>query len=343
MFDTVLQDRGSRVMLLIVTIVAVVAGLYLAKSVLAPALFAIVVGVVVSPVGEKLNRIGVPHAATAVAVLTLASALIVLTFLALEPLLSAMTEQLPKIKREIQSWLDNAKGLLQGIEQITREIEATMGSDAEETTPTAVPTVMDALWLAPGFGAQVFIFVGTLFFFVLTRTDLYKSAGTFEVNLLSADKAVSRYFSAVTLVNLGLGVAVAAVMASIGLNNALLWGLAAGILNYILYLGPLMILSGLLIAGMIQFSGATALLPPFLFMCLNLIEAQFVTPTVVGKRLAINPLSVFLAIVFGLWLWGPVGAIVALPVVLWLGVLLKNEAAFTGARRKVLSFRSTGS
>ena len=85
-------------------------------------------------------------------------------------------------------------------------------------------------------------------------------------------------------------------------------------------------------AGLIQFSGAFAFLPPFLFLLINLTEANFATPMIVGKRLAMNPLVVFIAIIFGLALWGPVGAIVALPVLLWFGVLFRPSDVFVTQR-----------
>ncbi|GLO69272.1 hypothetical protein MACH17_07890 [Phaeobacter inhibens] len=85
-----------------------------------------------------------------------------------------------------------------------------------------------------------------------------------------------------------------------GINSTLIWGLAAMLLNFILYLGLLMMITGLTFVGMTQLGGAAALMPPALFLALNLIEAQFVTPAFVGHQLHLSPLVVFLAIVFGL-------------------------------------------
>lgn len=278
-----------------------------AREILVPVCFALVVGIVASPLADRLNGWGVPRVAVASALLILTSGCLALVFILLEPLLNSMSARLPEIRAEIEGWIQSASGLIRGIETLSNEIEQTIGAtDAGEEAPN-LPTVMDALWLAPDLGASVLIFAGTLFFFMLTRADLYEAAGQFSDTLFKADRAVARYFVAVTFVNVGLGVATAVVLSLIGLNNALLWGLAAGILNYILYLGPLTILFSLIVAGMVQFGGAMALLPPFAFLFLNITGAQFVTPSFVGHRLRINPLVVLLAIVVGLWLWGPVG------------------------------------
>ncbi|WP_223426286.1 AI-2E family transporter [Tateyamaria pelophila] len=319
------SDEARSIMLLIVTIGVVGVVIVTAREILAPVCFALVVGIVASPLADRLSGFGVPRSAIAGALLVLTSGILVFSFLLLEPLLATMATRLPEIRTEIESWVQQASGLMRGIEDISKEIEDAVGSNGAEAESPKLPTVMDAIWLAPGLGASVLIFAGTLFFFVLTRADLYNSAGRFSATLFKADRAVARYFLAVTIVNLGLGIATALVMTIIGMKHAMLWGLAASVLNYILYLGPMTLIASLLIAGIVQFSGAYALLPAFCFLCLNLVEAQFVTPAVVGQRLQINPLAVFLAIVLGLWLWGPVGAIVAIPVALWLAVLLQVQ------------------
>ncbi|ATG36583.1 putative permease [Phaeobacter piscinae] len=327
MLNSMLSDRAARIMLLILTALALGLALFVSKSVLAPAIFAMVVGIVVSPLADRLQGDGIARVIVAASLLLFSCAIIVLLFLSLEPLISGVVEELPKIKREIKSWVYMLSGLLRGIEAISEEIEQTVGTGAASAdVTTGFPTLMDALWVAPNFGAQVFIFIGTLFFFVLTRTDIYAAAGSLGQRLYRAEHEVARYFAAVTLVNAGLGVATAIGLAALGIDSPLIWGLAAMLLNFILYLGPLMMIAGLTFVGMTQFGGAAALMPPALFLTLNLIEAQFVTPAFVGHQLHLSPLVVFLAIVFGLWIWGPVGAIVALPVLLWIGQLLRSSA-----------------
>ncbi|MGP6087408.1 AI-2E family transporter [Antarctobacter jejuensis] len=326
MLTTVLSERAARVLLLIVTVIVTTAALKLGKPVLAPIVFGLVVGVVVSPLAERLIGYGVPRVAVAILLLLTTTVLISLLVLLVQPLLDLLIDQLPRLKAAARRWIVMAADLLQGIETISEEIEGSVGGkDPDGEDVSALPSVSDALWMAPNFGAQFFIFVGTLFFFVLTRNDIYEAAGALQHKLRRADRAVARYFAAVTLVNVGLGLMTSLVMLALGVEYPMLWGLAAAVLNYMLYLGPLLLIFGLTIAGLLQFHGASSLLPPALYLLLNFTEANFVTPWVVGQRLAMNPLGVFIAIVFGLWLWGPVGAIVALPVFLWIGVLLQPD------------------
>jgi predicted PurR-regulated permease PerM len=325
--DALVSQRAQGVLLLILATLALATAAFVAKPFLAPVLFALVVGVVVAPVADRLYLIGgVPRIVTGSALLVIVIGLLLVTFIMLEPLLTAMINQWPKIRAEIQIWVFRLSDVLRGIETLSSEIEETVGVSDEEPT-TAIPSLMDAIWLAPGIGAKFFIFVGTLFFFVLTRDEVYALSRRYRLALFEAERVVARYFATVTLINIGLGTTTAVVLMLIGVDGAIMWGLAAGVLNYILYLGPLVMAFSLLVAGMIQFQGAMILLPPFAFLCINLTEAQFVTPALVGQRMDLNPLGVFLAITFGLWLWGPLGAIVALPLALWVTVLLRQMAA----------------
>lgn len=334
MLANAFSPHAHRVMLLILTIFAMTVALYLGKQVIAPVVFALVIGIVVSPLAERMAALGVPRVGIAILLLLVTTSLIAMLVLMVEPLLNMLIEQLPRLKAAAAHWIDTISDVLRGIETISKEIEGAKGG-TEDTSESALPTVRDALWLAPNFGAQFFIFIGTLFFFVLTRNEIYASVGGMEPKLRMADRAVARYFAAVTLVNACLGGITALVMLTIGVEYAMLWGLAAAVLNYMLYLGPLMIICGLLIVGLLQFTGAMALLPAAAYLLLNFAEANFVTPMVVGQRLAMNPLAIFLAIVFGLWLWGPVGAIVALPVMLWFEVLMRADLLTPSVRRGI--------
>ncbi|WP_264210618.1 AI-2E family transporter [Leisingera thetidis] len=321
---TTLSGRGVRVMLMILTIISITAALQLAQQILAPMSFALVLGIVVSPLADKLAHFGVPRLVIALSLLLICTLFVATVMLLIEPVVNVLIEELPRIKAVMSSLIGKASSLLRGIETISEEIENTVGAEAVEPQ-TAIPSVGDALWLAPSFVSQVFIFMGTLFFYTLTRDDLYRLTGPLYDRLKHADKAVARYFAAITVVNTGLGAVTAVVLMAAGVEYAILWGLAAALLNYVLYLGPLLIMVGLAIAGALQFHGLYAVLPPILFLIINLAEANIVTPMMVGNRLAVNPLLIFLAIVFGLWLWGPIGAFVALPLLLWLGVMLDTR------------------
>ncbi|WP_428515410.1 AI-2E family transporter [Roseovarius sp.] len=311
------SSKLVRACLVILTFVAVVAAAKQAQNLLAPATFAIVLGVVLSPVASRLHGLGVPRSVSAAFALLVAATLIFLLIVALGPLLSALIEQVPRIQQQFRGWMNELTFMLRSFGGMTFDLERTISEGGEDAVEKAIPSVAEALWLAPNLLGQLLIFSGTLFFFLLTRDDIYSAVPHYRVALQQADRAVSHYFVTITLINLGLGTALCGVLMLIGLPNPMLWGAAAFLANFVLYLGPIAIMLSLLLAGLIAFSSAYALVAPASFLILNAIEAQFVTPALVGAQLKVNPLVVFLSIVFGLWLWGPLGGIVALPVVIW--------------------------
>src|SRR5262249_9856161 len=89
----------------------------------------------------------------------------------------------------------------------------------------------------------------------------------------------------------------------------------AAILNYIPYIGPAIMVAVLFAVGLVVFPTlGEALVAPLGFVAVTTVEGQFVMPTVVGRHLTINPLTIFLAVAFWAWLWGPFGAFLAVPL-----------------------------
>lgn len=305
--------------LVFLALLALVGALKIAEALVAPIALGLVMAVILAPILRKMRKLGVRPVISAAVVLFLTASLLIVVVSFVGPIITQLLELVPKIEVELQRWLEEALRLVRGLGNLSSEIEETFSEGSEEAVKAAVPGIVDALWLAPNFAAQLLIFSGTLFFFLLTRDELYAKFSTQTSALEGADRAVSHYFMSITLINAGMGFVVFAAMSAIGLPNPILWGAAAFFLNFILYLGPLIMILALLIAGFTQFSGVMVILPPVTFFLINVAEAQFVTPALLGQRLQMNPLCVFLSILFGLWLWGPIGGIVSLPILVWLG------------------------
>ncbi|MFP7571159.1 AI-2E family transporter [Marivita sp. S2033] len=298
-----------------------------AQGLFAPVVLGLVVGVIATPAVRLLKRSGIPRAVSASISLLLVVFLGVLLVSVLGPVMMDLIDQMPQIEAEIRFWLTRLSRTIRGLETVQREIEESLAEGGGEAVEEALPSLIDALWIAPNFAAQFLTFAGTFFFYSLTQNDIYTNFKKQQSALRKADRAVSHYFVTVATINAVLGGAVFAAMTAIGLPNPILWGTAAFLLNFVLYLGPVILIVAFLVAGLTQFNGAYSLLPPLVYFLLNMTEAQFVTPTLVGQQLSLNPLVVFLAIVFGLWLWGPLGGIVALPIVVWISVFVIQTGA----------------
>ncbi len=137
----------------------------------------------------------------------------------------------------------------------------------------------------------------------------------------SIQREVAHYLGTMTLINVVLGTATALALWAIGLPNPLLWGAIVAVLNLVPYLGPLVIGAMLFTAGVLAFDDFSLMVaPPLAFFALNVMEAYVVTPMVQGRRLDLNPVFVFLSVMFWGWLWGIAGALVAVPLL----VALRN-------------------
>ncbi|WP_417272101.1 AI-2E family transporter [Celeribacter halophilus] len=312
--------------LILLTLLAVVAALDASQTLVAPFVLAFVCAVVLSPVSAFWARIGLPP--TAGALLSFGSVLSLLAALVFfaEPLVERAYAQIPSIKSELQEGLGHLRQLFRGISDVTQEVQDTISPEnaaSEDGQSVNLPSLGDALFAAPSLAAQVLLFAGALFFILLSRDELYGAISKLHPQspsiacLRDADARVSRYFLTITLINTCFGAIVALALAAIGLPGAMLWGGIAAMMNFILYVGPAMVALVLLVAGLMSFDGALSFAPAAAFVTLNMMEGQFITPTLVGRHMQVNPLLVFLSLCFWLWLWGPLGGFIAIPLLVW--------------------------
>jgi predicted PurR-regulated permease PerM len=329
-------ETATRWALIALAAIAVFAALEAAEDVFAPVVLGLVIGVVLSPVSHALARLGAPSWLSALAVMAISLLVLAGILLFLGPVFSRLFAAAPQIWLELRDSIRGLQDMLgvisTGAEEVVRAISPDGAAAADNEDGARVPSLTDAIFAAPAFAAQLLIFIGTLFFFVMTQDEIYDwiagriggdEGSGIAARLKEADGMVSRYFLAITVINCVFGGCVAAALALIDMPQPLLWGVIATLLNFILYLGPACVTVMLLVAGVVVFDGIAVLLPPVLFVALNLTEGQFVTPALIGRRMSVNPLLVFFSLVFWLWLWGPLGGFIAIPLLLWV-------LAFTG-------------
>nr|WP_317617474.1 AI-2E family transporter [Sphingomonas daechungensis] len=166
-----------------------------------------------------------------------------------------------------------------------------------------------------------------IFFFLAGWTSMRKktivSRGSFEGALTTARviqqvvDATSIYIGTITLINVTLGALTALILWQLGMDSPIMWGGIVAVLNYIPYLGPIVSALLLFLGGLMIFSDVwTAMLPPLIFVGLHMVEANFITPMIVGKRLTISPLAILIALSFWSWVWGTTGALLAVPLLI---------------------------
>ncbi len=342
-------EQSARWGQVILGAVALFAALRFAADLFAPLTLALVLGVVLSPISVGLERMGTGKFVAALGVLVFSLCVIASILLFLGPYLTRLWTEAPAIWRELRLSFLELQQIVQGLSDATEEVAKAINPDGaadaaakgDEEAAASVPSMTDALLAAPAFMAQLLVFVGTLFFFALSRDRLYRwlayalegPDSIMAQRLEEADRMVSRYFLTISFINLGFGICVGAGLWLVGLPSPILWGVLAVLMNFILYLGPALVSLALLIAGIVVFDGFELFLPPLVFIGLNLIEGQFVTPLLVGRHIAVNPLLIFLSLVFWLWLWGPIGGIIAIPVLIWCLSLAGKMGEIRGVRK----------
>lgn len=174
-------------------------------------------------------------------------------------------------------------------------------------------------------GTSFLIFIVLLYFLLATgellRDRIIRSARRLTDKekarriLRSIEREISTYLFSISFINAGLGLCIGVSLWAIGLPNAALWGVAAALLNFIPYAGAVAGMALTTLIALIAFDDLGRILAvPAIYFLWNLIESQFVTPSVLGRRHTLNAAVVFLSIVFWGWMWGVIGAVLAVPI-----------------------------
>lgn len=325
--------------------ITAVTGLYLARSVLVPIVSALVVGLLFGPAQGRLVRYGLPGWAGAVVIVALfVSAIVAMVYALIVPF-EQWASRLPEVWAELRYQLDGLKRMLLRIQDVQETVKETTGldGDAEKVVVEAPGFLANLAISVPVAIAQFIVFLGTLYFYLAGRDELRARClglcGSRHVRLRLArifrdvEFAISNYLGTILLINIGLGVATFLALLAVGFPNPVLFGALAAVLNFAPYLGP-MVLSILLVGvGLITYDTLwSAVLPAMLFFGLNLVEANVVTPSIVGRTFTIQPLAVFVSLAFWAWLWGFIGALLAVPMLLIFQVVLLRSAQPANAR-----------
>jgi predicted PurR-regulated permease PerM len=139
------------------------------------------------------------------------------------------------------------------------------------------------------------------------------------------EEHLGNYLLLVTLINIGVGIGTGLICAATGMPTPAALGALAATLNFIPIIGPVAMFVVLVLVGLVSFPTIGAgLIAPACFAVLTFLEGHFITPTIVGRRLALNALAVFIALAFWTWLWGPMGAFLASPLLI-VALILKEH------------------
>ncbi|MHB0952911.1 MAG: AI-2E family transporter [Allorhizobium sp.] len=305
-------------------LILAVAAIYLAASVLMPITLAIVVGLILGVAADRLGALGIPPMATAVILSSLFALLLFFIASTLAGPLSELAAEAPAMaERAIERMLP----YLERFEWLNvTAIRFRSGSMTSEALIENMGTVLSTLAtrVTPAL-VQGLIFFGALVFFLGSRLALRRAliiAFNDRARRLSAirilnsiEHALGFYFATATLLYAMTGLVMTLIAWIGGLPMPALWGLFAFLSSFVPYLGIALMTISLAISGLLTHDGIImALAPALAFFTVHAIMENLVTPAVMGRRLEINPFMVFVAIVFWTWMWGAIGAVLAVPL-----------------------------
>lgn len=302
-----------------------------------PVTAALVIAIALVPMLEWFERRHVPSALAAflcIAVfLGIANMAVAAIIVPASGWFALLPERISRIRHNLRPLLE----IYNSLDRFVSNTQATFmrHSSREMVVTLGRPTsLLDVVAnSAPVAILQMFFSVLVVFFFLSGWTRMRRqtitSRGSFTSALTTARviqdmvDATSAYLSTITIINISLGLLVAGAFWLIGLPDPLMWGGIVALFNYMPYLGPIMASLLLALGGLMVFRDAWyAILPVATFVCCHLIESNLITPALVGRRLTINPLLILVSLSFWGWVWGPVGALLAVPILIIMKTIL---------------------
>jgi predicted PurR-regulated permease PerM len=314
-------------------IICVVAVLYAAKAFFLPVVAAFVVGTMLSPAAGFLERHRIPRAVSAVLIVTGVGAGVAFIVGLISSPLMEWSNRLP----ELGSLLKDKLHVFDRPLALWHELQSMLGgSDTFSTFQMPkFDWVQPAVeFLSPTF-TEFLLFFATLILFLASWRDLRRALiMTFADHaarlrmlriLNEIEGHLGGYLLTVTMINLGVGAATGIICAITGMPNAAGLGALAATLNFFPIIGPVTMFAILTVVGVIAFSTiGGGLIAPLAFIGIVFIEGHFVTPTIIGRRLELNALAVFMALAFWTWLWGPMGGFLSSPLLI-VALVLKDH------------------
>jgi predicted PurR-regulated permease PerM len=319
---------------IVLVVLGAIAFLYFARPVVLPVFLACVAGMTLKPLIRWLSYCHIPPALSAAVVLGLLTAAIGIGFFQLgRPALTWMNQapqHMTELRQRVQKIFPRIAHFSQATEAVSN-LGATEEEKKQEQKSAPVVEVKDSRgtgsildWtgtLLAGIGETL-----VLVYLLLASGDLFLQKLVHVMPTLHDKKRaveisheiqqnISNYLFTVSLINICLGIVVSVGLHFMGVPDAAMWGMLVAVLNFVPYFGPVVGIILLATVGLLTFDMPwQGLLPPAWYLVLHLLEANFITPVLLGRRFTLNPVVIFVSLIFWTWLWGVPGALLSLPI-----------------------------
>ena len=310
-------------------IILLFSSLYFAREFFVPVVLAFLFALTLTPIVRYLRKKGIPSAVSATLLVFFTAGGLSMAGYLLSGPVTELINDAPRIGMDVRERLSEMRGPVDRLLRISRDIEDATNNVADGNAQQVVVQQPGIVSRAAGnllsAGTTIAITLllttfllasGTLFYekIIQTVSTLTEKKRALRI-VFDIEKEISRYLLTVAMINAGLGIAIGLGLWAIGMPMPFVWGAAAAVLNFLPYIGAAMTLVGVAAVAIVSFETLTmAAIPPLFVLMCNIIEGQIVTPVTVGRRLELNAVSVFIAVAFWSWLWGFIGALIAVPI-----------------------------
>lgn len=337
-----LAEQEIRLMSALVLLIGI--GLFLAlpfvlsigSVVFLPLVAALILTILLSPLADWLSKFGIPNVLASLgALLAFLGVLFLALGMVLQPAIS-LFDSLPQIVGQIAEQFGDLRDEFQWVAIMNDQIANAMGSAESREVVLASPSFLEEIAFAtPSVLIEVLIMFLMAFFMIEARVRMRRSLLFDRASFGSSVKAaramrevqdrVASYIITVGCINAGVGVVVAVGAWLLGLEAPIMWGGLAMILNFIPYIGPLAMMVLLALFGLgTSDTVFVGLLPAIAYITLHAVEANVITPSILGARFTMSPVMILIALSYFTWIWGTPGALLSVPILLTLTALFDH-------------------
>lgn len=298
-----------------------------------PLTAAIVIAIALVPALEWLERRGLPAALSAficvIVFLGVANAALASIVVPAWQWVRLLPERIEQIQSNVKPLIDFYSNAERFVNRTIENFAAVPAREAPTAVSAQPPTgLLDLVGTsAPSALIEMFFAILVIYFFLSGWTRLRRAAITSRTSFggaLATARVIqdvvddtSAYLGTITVINVALGLIVAGALYLIGMPTPLMWGGIVTLLNYIPYFGPVIAAALLALGGLMTYDQLWwALLPSLIMVGAHLVEANAITPFVVGHRLTISPILILVSLSFWGWVWGTTGALLAVPLLI---------------------------
>ena len=301
-----------------------------------PVVTALVLTVILSPLADKLNGWGLPNALASFAALIIFFAILVLALATILQPAIALFDDVPAMAQQVMSRFGEVREQFAWVASLNKQLATFMNTDSTREVVLAAPSLLEQVAFAtPSVVLEVVLTLLMAYFMIEARVRLRQrllfGRASFGTSIKAArvirevQDRVAAYILTVGWINAVVGVIVALGAWALGIDAPIMWGGLAALLNFLPYVGPIVMIALLGLFGIgTSDTILLGLVPALAYLALHTVEANLVTPSILGARFTMNPVMILIALSYFTWIWGVFGALLSVPILLMLTALFDH-------------------